>query len=592
MKQLPKTLYAFIVHFLQCQWRSFGLMALSMAFWSINEALYPYFTKILINQVERLQPGLEAPFTALAFPLLGLLICWLLMEASMRSLGIVSMYAWPEFRKNIRESVFMYTQGHSHSYFANHFAGSVANKISDLPRACEHIVDIFITSFFAIALTFCISLAVVFQVNVIFGVILISWVAIFMGLTFIYLPKVNTTAEMHAESVSVLNGRVVDSLSGMIAVRLFSHFDYELKYLRKYQKDEINKSRNAIWAIEKLNIFRGLLSCAFMIVMFATLVYGWNQKWVSLGDFSLIAITSFNLMGLVWHCAYNITQVVKQIGIAQAALSLLSVPHGIQDVPHARPLVVTKGEIVFDRVTFQYKRNTNVFKEQTVKIEAGQKVGLVGFSGSGKSTFVNLILRFYDIHEGRILIDGQDISQVTQASLRTQIAMIPQDPVLFHRTLLDNIRYGRLDATDEEVFEAARLANCDEFIQHLEASFQTTVGERGIKLSGGQRQRIAIARALLKNAPILIMDEATSALDSVTEKMIQESLKELMKNRTSLLIAHRLSTLRDMDRILVFHKGEIIEDGTVRGLLRKKGHFAQLWHMQSGGFLPETAEGA
>ena len=588
MTVLPKPLYAFILHFLKRQRGSFGFIILTMAFWAINEALYPYFVKVLVNQVESLHPGIESPFHALSFPLLSLALCWFLMEISMRSQGIVALYAWPEFRKNIRESVFVYTQGHAHSYFANHFAGSLANKISELPRACEQIVDTFIMSFFATALAFCISLAVVFQVNVIFGIILISWVAVFIGITLLYLTKVNTPAEIHAESISTLNGRIVDSLGGMLAVRLFSRFRYELQYLGQYQQDEIRKSKKASWAIEELNIFRGALSFLFMIVMFAALVYGWNHQWVSLGDFSLITITAFNLMGLIWHCAYNITHIVKEIGVAQAAFSLLNSAHSIQDHPQAKPLKVTRGEILFDHVTFHYKRNSNIFENSTVKIEAGQKVGLVGFSGSGKTTFANLILRFYDIHGGQILIDGQDIASVTQESLREQIAMIPQDPVLFHRTLFENIRYGCLDAPEEKVFEAARKANCDEFIQHLDSGFQTMVGERGIKLSGGQRQRIAIARAILKDAPILIMDEATSALDSVTEKLIQDGLRELLKNRTSLLIAHRLSTLKDMDRILVFHKGQIIEDGTVHGLLRKKGHFAQLWHMQSGGFLPEA----
>lgn len=214
-------------------------------------------------------------------------------------------------------------------------------------------------------------------------------------------------------------------------------------------------------------------------------------------------------------------------------------------------------------------------------------MGLVGFSGSGKSTLVNLILRFYDIQSGEILIDGQNICQVTGDSLRQQIAMIPQDPTLFHRSLMENIRYGREEASDQEVFEAAKLAHCHEFIDQLDEKYHSLVGERGVKLSGGQRQRIAIARAILKNAPILIMDEATSSLDSVTEKIIQRSLENLMKNRTTIIIAHRLSTLLHMDRILVFHQGFLVEDGSIQELLNKKGHFSQLWNMQADGFLPE-----
>ncbi|MGI4851266.1 MAG: ABC transporter ATP-binding protein [Janthinobacterium lividum] len=476
-----------------------------MIIWAINESLYPYFVRVLVNDIEKLQPGIESPFYALAFPLGALVISWLITELMMRSLGIVMMYVWPKFRKNIREETFNYTQGHSHSFFTDNFAGNIANKISELPRACQQILDTFITSFFAILLTFFISLIIIYQVNPIFGHILLVWVILFLILTFMYVGRINRSSEIHAEAIAVLNGQVVDSLSSMMMVQIFARARHELNHLGKYQDIEIKKSRRASWVIEELNIIRGILSFTFVIIMFSTLVYSWNQKQVTLGDISLIAISSFNLMGLVWRCAYNITYVVKEIGVVQAAFSLTSKVHDIQDAPDAKALQIKRGEIVFNQVTFQYDKNSSIFKNQTVKIEAGQKVGLVGFSGSGKSTFVNLIMRFYDIDQGRILIDGQDISQVTRNSLRQQIAMIPQEPALFHRTIMENIRYGRLDATDEEVYEAARRAHCDEFIRHMEEGYQTIVGEKGSKLSGGQRQRIAIACAILKGAPIIIL---------------------------------------------------------------------------------------
>lgn len=246
---------------------------------------------------------------------------------------------------------------------------------------------------------------------------------------------------------------------------------------------------------------------------------------------------------------------------------------------------------MFNKVHFRYKKASSIFTDKSIVINPGEKVGLVGFSGSGKSTFVNLILRFFDIDSGQILIDGQDIKKVTQESLRSHIAMIPQDPVLFHRTLMENIRYGRIEATDAEVIECSKKAHCHEFIEKLAEGYQALVGERGVKLSGGQRQRIAIARALLKNAPILILDEATSSLDSVTENYIQESLKLLMCARTTIVIAHRLSTLFDMDRILVFCDGSIVEDGTHKELIAiEDGHYAELWNMQAGGFFSEKVE--
>jgi ATP-binding cassette subfamily B protein len=280
----------------------------------------------------------------------------------------------------------------------------------------------------------------------------------------------------------------------------------------------------------------------------------------------------------------------RELGIVHQAMEILALEPEVQDHPKAKALKVSNGEIIFDRVTFRYPGQAAIFENKSLTIRAGEKIGLVGFSGSGKSTFVHLMMRLYDLQGGRILVDGQDISLITQDSLRENIAFIPQETTLFHRSLMDNIRYGRLDASDAEVMEAARLAHCHEFIENLPEGYATECGERGIKLSGGQRQRIAIARALLKNAPILLLDEATSALDSATEKVIQDSLDHAMEGRTCVVIAHRLSTLHRMDRILVFHHGELIEEGTHRQLLKQQGHYAHLWALQSGGFLPEAED--
>jgi ATP-binding cassette subfamily B protein len=264
--------------------------------------------------------------------------------------------------------------------------------------------------------------------------------------------------------------------------------------------------------------------------------------------------------------------------------------HEIRDVDGAKKIEVKEGEIIFNDITFGYSKDRNVFENLNVKINAHQKIGLVGYSGSGKSTFNNLILRLFDVQKGEILIDGQDIKTITQESLHKQIAVIPQEPMLFHRSVMENIRYGKLDATDEEVYEAARLAMAHAFIERLPQGYQSLVGERGVKLSGGQRQRIAIARAVLKNAPILLMDEATSALDSVTEKAIQTILDNLISQKTVLIIAHRLSTISHLERILVFHEGKIVEDGTHHELLEVNGYYAKMWHMQSDGFLPENEQ--
>jgi ATP-binding cassette subfamily B protein len=295
---------------------------------------------------------------------------------------------------------------------------------------------------------------------------------------------------------------------------------------------------------------------------------------------------SFWMLGMIWYMSFQLTVFMREVGTINEALTLITKSHDIVDAPGATPLKITEGRIEYSHVDFAY-RDQPVFKDLNVVIKPKQKVGLVGFSGAGKSTFVNLLLRLYDVQEGEILIDGQNIAKVKQESLRRQIAIIPQEPILFHRTLMENIRYGRIEATDAEVIEASKLAHCHEFIMQLPEQYHSLVGERGIKLSGGQRQRIAIARAILKKASILVLDEATSSLDSVTEKLIHESLQFLMQATTVIVIAHRLSTLADMDRILVFERGKIVEDGTQEELHALGGRFAMLWNMQSDGFLPE-----
>jgi len=320
--------------------------------------------------------------------------------------------------------------------------------------------------------------------------------------------------------------------------------------------------------------------------MIFTLLQGWVEGWVTVGDFTQVSMQVLWLIGVIWFVSFQMMQFVRETGVIGDALSLIQKAHDVTDKKNATPIIIEKGNIQLSDVTFEYQKNHAVFNQLNLHIPAGQKVGLVGFSGSGKSTFVNLILRFYDLQSGGILIDGQNIADHTQDSLRAQIAMIPQDPALFHRSLMENIRYGRLDATDDEVIEAAKMAHCHEFIQTLDEGYASLVGERGIKLSGGQRQRIAIARAILKNVPILILDEATSSLDSVTEKLIQDSLHRLMENKTTIVVAHRLSTLSNLDRILVFHHGAVIEDGAKDDLLKNNGRFAMLWNMQMDGFLP------
>ena len=367
----------------------------------------------------------------------------------------------------------------------------------------------------------------------------------------------------------------------------FSRFCFERARIAIYQKEEQTKYYQSKRSIEMMFVF---VSTAFLLgglSLNGFMILYWTQGKISTGEVIQIFNTTWNLIFILWFSGEEMPQFFQSIGIASQALTVMQEPQDVLDLPNATPLAIKQGEIVFENVSFHYG-DKNLFQNKDVHIHGGEKIGLVGYSGSGKSTFVNLILRFYPLEAGKILIDGQDIAYTTLESLRTQIALIPQDPSLFHRTLEENIRYGRVDASKEEVMEAAEKAHCHEFIKKFPEGYDSLVGERGTKLSGGERQRIAIARAMLTAAPILILDEATSALDSVTEKYIQESLENLMQNRTTIVVAHRLSTLAKMDRILVFDHGKIVEEGSHDALLAKGSQYARMWQMQAGGFLPDS----
>lgn len=585
--KLPKTLSGFIWFFVKKQPIAFIFIVVTSWVWATNESLFPYFIKSFVNTIDNYHGDPTHVWRALKAPLIGLVCLWVTMELSMRSQGWVMMKAFPRLRLQMREAIFNYVRQHSHEYFANNFAGNIASKINDLPSGIEQLLQIFLFNFVAFGVAYIVAIIVISHVNWFFAGLLLGWSVCHLTLSCIFLKSGYQLAEVFSEASSTVTGKIVDSLTNMLNVRLFSRGEYENRYLNRFTQEEHKHYYQALWHLEKMKIFQGALGSLFILMVIFSLIYGWSHGWVTLGDFTLVGMLSFSMLGFIWFASYLLTTFVREAGKMKAALILITTPHEIKDSSNAVPLVVPQGNIQFKDVTFSYQTGKPIFDKLSVDIPAGQKIGLVGFSGSGKSTFVNLILRFYDIQSGAILIDNQSIGAVTSHSLRQKIAMIPQDPSLFHRTLMENIRYGREDASDEEVIKAAKMAHCHEFIEQLDEQYQSLVGERGVKLSGGQRQRIAIARAILKNAPILILDEATSSLDSVTEKIIQKSLDELMQNRTTIIIAHRLSTLLHMDRILVFDQGKIIEDGSTSELLRKNGHFAHLWNMQANGFLPE-----
>jgi ATP-binding cassette, subfamily B, bacterial len=567
------------------RWLLLGF-CLTGIYWAINNTLSPYVLKLIIDRALAFDGDKAALFAALTPYLAFYFLLWILIAQAMRITDWLRLKLYPSLRYDIVTHMFSYLNRHSHQYFQNNFAGSLANKIADMQSAAISICTTLDDSI-AQCTGLVIAMIALLLVHPIFAFILVAWAAVFLFTAFYFLAPIYSLSTIFAVSKTHLMGKIVDSISNMSNVRLFSHHQFENKLIQEACLDTVTKDRSVQWTILKMRIWWDLSIIVLITVNIYMLIYMYSRNQVTIGDFSFIMTLSVSVFYNLWYLASQFVTFTEELGKCKQALSIVTAAHDIKDEINAQPLIVTKGRIEFDEVSFHYHEGECLFENKNVVIQPGEKVGLVGLSGSGKSTFVNLILRLFTVEAGRILIDGQNINAITLDSLREKIAMIPQDTSLFHRSLLENIRYGRLDASDEEVITASISAHCHEFISKLKDGYQSLVGERGIKLSGGQRQRIAIARALLKNAPILILDEATSSLDSLTEQLIQESLRLLMQGRTTIVIAHRLSTLSSMDRILVFDHGRIIEEGSHEELIKQQGHYARMWHMQAGGFMPD-----
>ncbi|MBX9786738.1 MAG: ABC transporter ATP-binding protein/permease [Alphaproteobacteria bacterium] len=586
-----RTLLGFALFFMKRQWIKLLLIQVLWFAWSIDQTIFPLLFGKIIDGFSNYVGDRGDAWTVLKGPILGAIALWVGVELAFRSGGVLMGYAFPKLDKEVRMYMFSHMLNQSQAYFSTHFAGEISTKISDMVDNLNHIIQLFLTLFIPAFVGVVIASFIFYQLNPFFASLLIGWALIHIGVGIAYSARCSHLSHVHSETRSRLNGRIVDSLTNYFAVKIFANKPYELKYVSTLQTQEKSQNQRQIIYIEKVRVILSILTFFGPGLALNGYAYWcWRHHLITVGDIVLIFNTTWNIIMALWWASIELPNAFKEIGICRQALTLLQVPVSLVDAPDAQDISVKEGKIQFQKVHFQYGKSAALFTNKSVSIQPGQKIGLVGFSGSGKSTFVNLILRLFDISSGQILIDGQDISKVTQDSLRKSIALIPQDPTLFHRTILENIRYGRPEATDEEVIVAAQRAHAHEFIMALSEGYRTLVGERGVKLSGGQRQRIAIARAILKDAPILILDEATSALDSVTEALIQESLSHLMEGRTTIVVAHRLSTLLDMDRLLVFDQGKIVEDGDHAALVKKEGLYKTLWEAQVGGFLPDKGD--
>src|SRR3954464_222302 len=600
----PAGLIAFLWHFARQAKGLFVALFLVEFLVAVTDSAVPWFMGRIVTFVTTIPPE---RFLAETWPwLTGMLLVVVVARPAValaRYLITNQAIAAP-FTGLIRWQAHWHVVRQSWAFFQNDFAGRISNRVMQTGPAVRSTLTAALTAVWYVLVYGTTALIMTAAADLWLTIPILLWFAGYVALLWYFVPRMRDRSKVNSEARSALMGRIVDSYTNILTVKLFARADEEDNYVR----DAVDRHVDVFLAAQRLLTVFGtvlnILNALLIAGAGAVALVLWQRGAVEVGVIAMVLPLTLQLTNMSRQIAVQITDLFEEIGIVQEGMITIAKPLQLVDPDGAKALEVREGKITFEDVRFGYGRETGVLEGFSLTVRPGEKIGLVGRSGAGKSTVVNLLLRFFDLEGGRILIDGHDISQTTQESLRAQISVVTQDTSLLHRSIRENIRYGRPEAGEEEIVRAARLAHAEEFITMLEdwcgrRGYDAQVGERGVKLSGGQRQRIAIARVILKNAPILVLDEATSALDSEIEAAIQESLGNLMAGKTVIAIAHRLSTIARMDRLprvgsrhiarmdrlVVMDHGHIVEQGTHAELLARNGHYASLWHRQSGGFI-------
>jgi ATP-binding cassette subfamily B protein/ATP-binding cassette subfamily B multidrug efflux pump len=565
-------------------------MACLTATTAISEALLFGILGQVVDWLSSSNP--DTFFEDSGYYLIGMAIFMLVLiplANALRSL-IVHQTLMGNFPMTVRWLAHRYLLNQSYGFFQNEFSGRIATKVMQTALAVRDTVMKLLDVILFVVIYLMTALILVASADLRLCGPLIIWLFFYILIQRYFVPKMKKIAMVQADARSLMMGRIVDSYTNIVTLKLFSHNNRESEYVRDGMNEFLNTVHPQMRLVTKLNISLWTLNMSLVFSTAALGLYLWTNGDITPGAIAIVMSLAIRLTGMSHWILWEISSLFENIGTVQDGINTLSVPSVVNDKNDADTLIVSNGDIEFDQVSFKYNPDEPVFDNLQLSILAGEKIGVVGRSGAGKSSLVSLLLRFYDIQSGQITIDQQNINNFRQESLRANIAVVTQDTSLLHRSVRENIMFGRPEATEDEMIMAATKAEAHDFILTLRDSvgrrgYDAHVGERGVTLSGGQRQRIAIARVLLKDAPILILDEATSALDSEVEASIQQSLYQLMKGKTVIAIAHRLSTIAAMDRLIVFDQGAIIEEGTHQELLERNGVYTKLWSHQSGGFL-------